>query len=69
MRVSIVLSRKDVLQNRRSIREFTCARHAAERGWISPDALAEIGDVAHAEAPAPEAGTKQVNRELSVEET
>ena len=46
---------------------LAAARHAAERGWISPDALSEIGEVAHAEAPAPEAGTKEVNRELSVD--
>jgi phosphatidate phosphatase APP1 len=48
------------------------ARHAAEKGWISPNALSEIGEVAHAEGPPPEAEakapeTKDVNRELSVD--
>ncbi len=46
---------------------LAAARHAAERGWISPDSLPEIGEVAHAEAPAPEPETRQVNQELSVE--
>ena len=47
------------------------ARHAAERGWISPNALPEIGLVARAdeeeEGPAP-AGTEEVNQELSTVE-
>jgi phosphatidate phosphatase APP1 len=45
------------------------ARHAAGKGWISPNALPEIGAVARAEEeeePSPE-GTEQVNRELSTE--
>ena len=41
------------------------ARHAAERGWISPNALSEIGDVAHSEEQSTPAGTAQANRELS----
>ena len=42
------------------------ARHAASRGWISPNTLPEIGEVARREEEEPaERGTEAVNRELS----
>jgi phosphatidate phosphatase APP1 len=41
------------------------ARHAAESGWISPDALAEIGAVAEAEQDPPSEALQQANVELS----
>lgn len=44
---------------------LAAAKHAAERGWIAPGALAEIGAVAHAEEPASNGDAREVNRDLS----
>lgn len=46
---------------------LAAARHAAEKGWIRPQALGEIGEVARQEHEPTPAGTNQANRELSTE--
>ncbi len=44
---------------------LAAARHAASCGWISPDALPTIGEVAQAEEKPAPAGTAATNRALS----
>jgi phosphatidate phosphatase APP1 len=46
---------------------LAAARHAAEKGWIRPQALGEIGEVAREEHEPTPAGTGEANRELSTE--
>lgn len=46
---------------------LAAARHAVERGWIRPEALAEVAEVAHEERQPTPPGTESVNRALSAE--
>ena len=46
---------------------LAAARHAAEKGWIRPEALDEVAQVAREQHQPTPAGTTQANRELSTE--
>lgn len=46
---------------------LAAARHAAEKGWIRPQALDDVAEVARDEQQPTPAGTGEVNRELSTE--